>query len=158
MRVWAGVLGLVVAGALAMPAEAALAIERPAPPAAPAPTQKVPPKQWAHSVCASLRDWSTNIKDLTSQFRSAGGSSPDAAQVKDLLVSYLGNTVSETETLLTQLDQAGTPNFKDGSQTTGCRERRHDRSDAVPGGHLPHRQRDHAGRYQALADIQIGWP
>ena len=64
----------------------------------------------------SLRDWSTNIKDLTSQFRSAGGSSPDAAQVKDLLVSYLGNTVSETETLLTQLDQAGTPNFKDGSK------------------------------------------
>jgi hypothetical protein len=116
MRVWAGVLGLVVAGALAMPAEAAWAIERPAPLAAPAPAQKVPPKQWAHSVCTSLRDWSTNIKDLTSQFRSAGGSSPDAAQVKDLLVSYLGNTVSETETLLTQLDQAGTPNFKDGSK------------------------------------------
>ena len=90
---------MVVAGALAMPAEAAWAIEPPAPPAAPAPTQKVPPKQWAHSVCMSLRDWSTNIKDLTTQFRTAGGISPDASQVKDLMVSYLVNTESETETL-----------------------------------------------------------
>ena len=116
MRFWAGVLGLIVAGVLVMPTEAAWAVESPAPPAAPAPSQKVPPKQWAHSVCTSLRDWSTNIKDLTTEFRSSGGSSTDAAQVRDSLVSYLGNTVTETETLLTQLDQAGTPNFKDGSK------------------------------------------
>ena len=36
-----------------------------------------------------------------------------------MLVTYLGNTVNETETLLTQLDQAGTPNFKDGSKVAG---------------------------------------
>ncbi len=176
MRFWAGVLGLGMAGLLVVPAEAAWAIEPHAPLAAPAPAQKVPPKKWARSVCTSLRDWETNIKDLTSEFRSAGGSSTDAAQVKDLLVTYLGNTVSETETLLTQLDQAGTPNFKDGSKVaglfqngmtdvrdlrqwaTGCREPRHDRSDAVPGGHLRHRQRDHAGWNQALADVQVGGP
>jgi hypothetical protein len=116
MRFWAGVLGFMVAGVLVMPTEAAWAVESPAPPAAPAPSQKVPPKQWAHSVCTSLRDWSTNIKDLTTEFRSSGGSSTDAAQVRDSLVSYLGNTVTETETLLTQLDRAGTPNFKDGSK------------------------------------------
>jgi hypothetical protein len=119
MRFWAAVLGLGVAGLLVVPGQAAWAIEPHAPLAAPAPAEKVPPKQWAQSVCTSLRDWSTNIKDLTSQFRSAGGSSPDAAQVKDLLVNYLGNTVSETETLLTQLDQAGTPNIKDGSKVAG---------------------------------------
>ena len=121
MRFWAGVLGLGVAGLLVVPAEAAWAIEAHAPLAtpAPAPAQKIPPKQWAQSVCTSLRDWTTNIKDLTSEFRSAGGSSTDAAQVKDLLVTYLGNTVNETETLLTQLDQAGTPNFKDGSKVAG---------------------------------------
>ena len=119
MRFWAGVLGLGVAGLLVVPAQAAWAIEPHAPSAAPAPAERVPPKQWAHSVCTSLRDWETNIKDLTSQFRSAGGSSTDAAQVKDLLVTYLGNTVDETDTLLTQLDQAGTPNFKDGSKVAG---------------------------------------
>jgi hypothetical protein len=116
MRFWAGVLGLGVAGLLMVPAEAAGAIELPTQLAAPAPAQKVPPKQWARSLCTSLRDWETNIKDLTSEFRSAGAGTTDAAQVKDLLVTYLGNTVSETETLLTQLDQAGTPNFKDGSK------------------------------------------
>ena len=121
MRFWAGVLGLGVAGLLVVPAEAAWAIEAHAPLAtpAPAPAQKIPPKQWAQSVCTSLRDWTTNIKDLTSEFRSAGGGSTDAAQVKDLLVTYLGNTVNETDTLLTQLDQAGTPNFKDGSKVAG---------------------------------------
>jgi len=119
MRFWAGVLGLGVAGLLVVPAQAAWAIEPHAPLAVSAPAQKVPPKQWARSVCTSLRDWEANIKDLTSEFRSAGGSSPDAAQVKDLLVTYLGNTVNETDTLLTQLDQAGTPNFKDGSKVAG---------------------------------------
>jgi len=123
MRFWAGVLGLGVAGLLVVPAQAAWAIEAnaplaaqaPVPAPAPAPAQKIPPKQWAQSVCTSLRDWATNIKDLTSEFRSTGGGSTDATQVKDLLVTYLGNTVNETDTLLTQLDQAGTPNFKDGS-------------------------------------------
>ena len=121
MRFWAGVLGLGVAGLLVVPAEAAWAIEAHAPLAtpAPAPAQKVPPKQWAQSVCTSLRDWATNIKDLTSEFRSAGGGSTEATQVKNLLVTYLGNTVNETDTLLTQLDQAGTPNFKDGSKVAG---------------------------------------
>ncbi len=114
MRVLAGVLGLAVAGLLVMPAEAAWAIEPRAPLAAPAPAKKVPPKEWAHSVCTSLGDWETSIRDLTSEFRAAGGSSTDPAQVKDSLVTFLGNTVSETETLLTQLDEAGTPNFKDG--------------------------------------------
>ena len=79
----------------------------------------VPPKQWAQSVCTSLRDWKTNVKDLTSEFRSAGGGSTDAAQVKDLLVTYLGNTVNETDALLTQLDEAGTPNLNDGSKVAG---------------------------------------
>jgi hypothetical protein len=116
MRFWAGVLGLGVVGLLLVPAEATGAIEPPTQLAAPPSAQKVPPKQWARSLCTSLRDWQTNIKDLTSEFRSAGAGTTDAAQVKDLLVTYLGNTVSETETLLTQLDQAGTPNFKDGSK------------------------------------------
>ena len=119
MRFWAGVLGLGVAALLVVPAQAAWAIEPHAPSTAPAPAQKVPPKKWAQTVCTSLRDWEANIKDLTSEFRSAGGSSPDAAQVKDLLVTYLGNTVNETDTLLTQLDQAGTPNVKDGSKVAG---------------------------------------
>jgi hypothetical protein len=119
MRFWAGILGLGMAGLLVVPAEAAWAIEAHAPLAASAPAQKIPPKQWAQSVCTSLRDWATNIKDLTSEFRSTGGGSTDAAQVKDLLVTYLGNTVNETDTLLTQLDQAGTPNFKDGSKVAG---------------------------------------
>ena len=83
------------------------------------PAQKVPPKQWARTVCTSLRDWEANIKDLTSEFRSAGAGSTDAAQVKDLLVTYLGNTVNETDTLLTQLDEAGTPNFKGGTKVAG---------------------------------------
>jgi hypothetical protein len=116
MRFWAGVLGLGVAALLVVPAQAAWAIEPHAPSTAPAPAQKVPPKKWAQTVCTSLRDWEANIKDLTSEFRSAGAGSTDAAQVKDLLVTYLGNTVNETDTLLTQLDQAGTPNFKDGSK------------------------------------------
>jgi hypothetical protein len=119
MRFWAGILGLGMAGLLVVPAEAAWAIEAHAPLAASAPAQKIPPKQWAQSVCTSLRDWATNIKDLTSEFRSTGGGSTDATQVKDLLVTYLGNTVNETDTLLTQLDQAGTPNFKDGSKVAG---------------------------------------
>src|SRR6266508_4353014 len=106
MRVLAGVLGLAVAGLLVMPAEAAWAIEPRAPLAAPAPAKKVPPKEWAHSVCTSLGDWETSIRDLTSEFRAAGGSSTDPAQVKDSLVTFLGNTVSETETLLTQFKAA----------------------------------------------------
>lgn len=118
MRFWAAVLGLGVAGLLAVPAQAAWAIEPHAPLAAPAPARKVPPRQWVRSVCTSLRDWETNIKDLTSEFRSAAGSSTDAAQVKDLLATYLGNTVNETDTLLTQLNDAGTPNFKDGSKVS----------------------------------------
>ncbi|HEY4397136.1 MAG TPA: hypothetical protein VGO28_05645 [Acidimicrobiia bacterium] len=119
MRFWAGIIGLGVAGMLVVPAEAVWAVEPSTQLVAAAPAQKVPPKQWANSVCTSLRDWETNIKDLTSEFRAAGAGSTDAAQVKDELVTFLGSAVSETETLLTQLDEAGTPNFKDGNKVVG---------------------------------------
>ncbi len=119
MRFWAGVLGLAVAGLLVMPAEAAWANEPRAPLAAQAPAKKVPPKQWAHSLCTSLGDWETNIRDLTREFRASGGSSNDPVQVKNTLVAFLGNTVNETETLLTRLDEAGTPDFKGGSKVAG---------------------------------------
>jgi hypothetical protein len=117
MKVRARVLGLVVAGLLVLPTGVAWAHDQQAPLATTSvATKNVPPKQWTRSVCTSLGNWETNIKNLTSDFRTNVATVGSLPEAKDMLVTFLGSAVDETDTLLTQLRKAGVPNLKDGSK------------------------------------------
>ena len=105
------VIGLALVGLLSLSAEAAWA----AGPSS-APAGKVPPKQWARSVCMSVDEWKTTIDDLVASMRGELGQSADLAQARDTLGTFLGDTVQATDTLVDELRQAGVPKIKNGDK------------------------------------------
>jgi hypothetical protein len=120
LKFWPRLIGLIVAGALLLPAGAAWATgQQTSPRAVSTPAQSVPPKQWARDVCTALKEWKSNVSDANTTRKSASSSATNLSEAKDALVNFLGTVVQDTDTMLGEIQQAGVPKVKDGNKIAG---------------------------------------
>ncbi len=74
------------------------------------PTKGVPPKQWASDVCTAVTSWvntaTTGGADLKA---SLAGTNPDLRVVRDVLVTYMGDTADATKQAIDDMHAAGSP-------------------------------------------------
>ena len=74
----------------------------------------VDPATYVHSVCTTLSSYKTQVSALEA---SAGLSNATSiADVRDKLVAFLGQVTSTTSSAVTDLQNAGTPNIKNGNK------------------------------------------
>src|SRR5713226_3077247 len=119
MRLWSRLLGLVLVALLGLfglaggawasvrtrPAELTSVVAK-----------KSSPKKWVYSVCTSLGDWERKVRDLASSISSNLSGVTDLSQARGQLVTFLGNAVDATDTLLARLGDAGVPDVKNGDK------------------------------------------
>ncbi len=75
---------------------------------------KVEPATYVTSICTSVGEWVTVIQEKAGALGSA--LTGEASQAKEQLDSFLGDTVTETETLLEALAEAGVPDVDGGEE------------------------------------------
>lgn len=111
-------MGLGLAGLLVVvSAEAAAASDQPRSlDAAQLPAGRIPPREWARSVCTSATEWRSSIDDLVDSIETEVGQAESLADARGILVTFLGNAVQATDTLLDRLRQAGVPRIRDGKK------------------------------------------
>lgn len=73
------------------------------------------PTAWAHTVCTSVVAWNKNITKRAAGLSGVNGR--DVAGVKTKLVAFLSGVVTDTQTLISTIDKAGTPSGPHGADT-----------------------------------------
>jgi hypothetical protein len=116
VRLWARLVGVILAGLLLLPANAAWARGRTLPRREFAPEQRVPPKQWSHDVCTAVSDWDSTIGKASKAVSSDVRGASDLLEAKDLLMNFLGNDVQETDATVAEIREAGVPKMKNGNK------------------------------------------
>jgi len=71
----------------------------------------VPAKQWAGDLCGGISDWRAHLGDVPD-----AASTPDLAQYKTAMVSFLDALVRNTDTLIGRIEKAGVPDIPSGDQ------------------------------------------
>jgi hypothetical protein len=74
----------------------------------------VDPATYVHSVCTTLTSYKTQVSSLESSAGLANATS--IADVRDKLVAFLGKVSSATSSAVTNLQNAGAPNIKNGNK------------------------------------------
>jgi len=77
----------------------------------------VDPATYVHSVCTTLTSYKTQVSSLEASAGLADATS--IADVRDKLVAFLGQVSSATSSAVTDLQNAGTPNIKNGNKVAG---------------------------------------
>jgi hypothetical protein len=80
--------------------------------AAPA-SRKSTANAWAHAVCSSVGGWEKSIGTRAGALNKLSGTNLPA--VKRALVNFLSGVVGDTQTVIAQLDKAGTPSAPNGA-------------------------------------------
>ena len=76
---------------------------------------KVPPVQWATTVCSAVRPWRTQITTLNTQAQRQVSSASSPAQVRDSLVSLLDGGEQASERARAAVASAGIPDVDGGA-------------------------------------------
>jgi hypothetical protein len=71
-----------------------------------------PAGEWSEQVCTGLTDWSKELARLSDHFEAPDDATPK--QVKAALVDFLGEAVDATDTLIDDMESAGTPEVDQG--------------------------------------------
>jgi hypothetical protein len=71
----------------------------------------VPAQQWAGDLCSGISDWRAHLGDVPD-----AASTPDLAQYKSAMVSFLDALVRNTGTLIGRIEKAGVPDIPSGDQ------------------------------------------
>lgn len=78
-------------------------------------SESVSAEAWASDICTSVTDWGSKIQEqagaLSTDFQSG---SPEEG--KEVLTSFIGDAVTETETLLDSVEAAGVPDVDGGEE------------------------------------------
>jgi hypothetical protein len=77
----------------------------------------VDPSTYVHSVCTTLTSYKTQVSSLEASAGLADATS--IADVRDKLVAFLGKVSSATSAAVTNLQNAGSPNIKNGNKIAG---------------------------------------
>src|SRR5690349_4911854 len=74
----------------------------------------VPPKTWARSVCSALQPWRTEITNLNGRAQQQMSSATTPEQTKQNLLALVSGAQTATDTALSKVVAAGTPDVSDG--------------------------------------------
>jgi hypothetical protein len=74
----------------------------------------VDPATYVHSICTTLSGYKTQVSSLQASAGLADATS--IADVRDKLVAFLGKVSSATSSAVTDLQNAGSPNIKNGNK------------------------------------------
>ena len=77
----------------------------------------VDPATYVHSVCTTLSGYKTQVSSLEASAGLADATS--IADVRDKLVAFLGKVSSATSSAVSDLQNAGAPNIKNGNKIAG---------------------------------------
>lgn len=77
-----------------------------------APAGAAPPGQWSTKVCTGVRDWAEALARISDDHAPPDEATPRV--IKASLVDFLGEMVDATDTLLDDLESAGTPDVDQG--------------------------------------------
>jgi hypothetical protein len=75
---------------------------------------KVTAKAFAHSVCSAVLQWQADIQKRSGDVSTQLGTSPDAAKGKQVLGDFIDGIITDTDTVITKLKGAGTPDVDQG--------------------------------------------
>ena len=70
---------------------------------------------FAHSVCAAILSWQTDIQSRSTDVTTQLGTNPDAAKGKQVLADFIDGIIADTDSMITKLKGAGTPDVDGGS-------------------------------------------
>jgi hypothetical protein len=76
-----------------------------------APTKEVSAEKWVRSICTALGDWEDALADARAN-QDPEATKPD--ELKETVVAYLDEVTEATNTLLSDLKKAGTPDVDNG--------------------------------------------
>jgi len=74
------------------------------------------PAAYVKSVCTTLGKWSSSIRTASSRLQSASTGATSLANGKQQYVAFIRALVSDTDTAVSRLKDAGAPNIKNGKQ------------------------------------------
>jgi hypothetical protein len=75
-----------------------------------------PPRQWATDVCGALSTWLEDLQDRQTQVTSDLEGVTDLTEVRGVLVDFLDDAVTETDTMIGEVEAAGTPDVDMGAE------------------------------------------
>lgn len=75
-----------------------------------------PPRQWATDVCGALSTWLEDLQSRQTQVTSDLEGVTDLNEVRGVLVDFLDDAVSETDTMIGEVEAAGTPDVDRGTE------------------------------------------
>ena len=78
-------------------------------------TGTVSPEEYVKSVCTSMSTWVTDVQSLSNDF-GTGIDPTDVQATKDALVDLFDQMLAATDTLISNLDAAGTPDIENGEE------------------------------------------
>ncbi len=70
---------------------------------------------WASDVCTAVGDWVTTIQEQSASI-ATDFTSGTPEEGKEVLTSFIGDAVTETETLIEEVDAAGVPDVDGGEE------------------------------------------
>ena len=74
------------------------------------------PEEYVKSVCTSMSTWVNDVQTMSTEFGSSLDPSADIQTQKDAIVGLFDDMLAATDTLISSLDAAGTPDVADGDQ------------------------------------------
>jgi len=72
------------------------------------------PTKWAQQYCGAMVSWIASTQSATSQLNTQVSTATDPTTVKSDVLSHLAARLSAVDTLIAQIDKAGTPAITDG--------------------------------------------
>lgn len=79
---------------------------------------KVTATAFAHSVCSAVVQWQADIQKRSGDVSTQLGTSPDAAKGKQVLADFIDGIITDTDSVITKLRGAGTPDVDQGKTAT----------------------------------------
>ena len=83
-------------------------------------SDKVDPKTYVHSVCGAVLSWVNSAKQGSTQLQQVVGVGTSPADAKTALGDYMDSLVQKTQTVLSQLQDAGVPDIPNGESVSSA--------------------------------------
>jgi hypothetical protein len=74
----------------------------------------VSPREYVRSVCEAMADWQGEIQDRSTSLAQDLGTDATPQQGKDALAEFLDGVITDTEGMVDQVEEAGSPDIQDG--------------------------------------------
>jgi hypothetical protein len=83
-------------------------------------SDKVDPKTYVHSVCGAVLSWVNSAKQGSTQLQQVAGVGTSPADAKAALANYMDSLVQKTQSVLSQLQNAGVPDVPNGESVSSA--------------------------------------